>query len=154
MSKSNEADLFYASIPVFDSFGGLMEPALYKPLPDDWTIGIADIVQSTKAIRENRYRSVNMAGAAVIAALKNALGGNDFPYVFGGDGASFAVPAQDLARAWSACRHHGVGEGRSRPRHEGRAGAGRMRARKAPTCVWPVSRPRQTSPTQCSLAAD
>ncbi len=92
MSESNEADLFYASIPVFDSFGGLMEPALYKPLPDDWTIGIADIVQSTKAIRENRYRSVNMAGAAVIAALKNSLDGSDFPYVFGGDGASFAVP--------------------------------------------------------------
>ena len=69
-----------------------MEPALYKPLPDDWTIGIADIVQSTKAIRENRYRSVNMAGAAVIAALKNSLDGSDFPYVFGGDGASFAVP--------------------------------------------------------------
>jgi hypothetical protein len=102
MSKSNEADLFYASIPVFDSFGGLMEPTLYKPLPDDWTIGIADIVQSTKAIRENRYRSVNMAGAAVIAALKNALGGSDFPFVFGGDGASFAVPAQDLARAHEA----------------------------------------------------
>jgi len=102
MSKSNEADLFYASIPVFDSFGALMEPALYKPLPDDWTIGIADIVQSTKAIRENRYRSVNMAGAAVIAALKNALGGSDFPFVFGGDGASFAVPAQDLARAHEA----------------------------------------------------
>ncbi len=92
MSKSNESDLFYASIPVFDSFGGLMEPALYKPLPDDWTIGIADIVQSTKAIRENRYRSVNMAGAAVIAALKNSLDGSDIPYVFGGDGASFAVP--------------------------------------------------------------
>ena len=102
MSESNEADLFYASIPVFDSFGALMEPALYKPLPDDWTIGIADIVQSTKAIRENRYRSVNMAGAAVIAALKNALGGSDFPFVFGGDGASFAVPAQDLARAHEA----------------------------------------------------
>ena len=71
----------------------LMDPALYKPLPNNWTIGIADIVQSTKAIRENRYRAVNMAGAAVIAALKNALDGSDFPYVFGGDGASFAVPA-------------------------------------------------------------
>ncbi len=32
-----------------------------------------------------------MAGAAVIAAVANALGGRDFPFVFGGDGASFAV---------------------------------------------------------------
>ena len=44
---------------------------------------------------------MNTAGAAVIAAVTNALNGRIFPYVFGGDGASFAVPAQDrdLARA-------------------------------------------------------
>jgi hypothetical protein len=102
MSHNNEANLFYASIPAFDKFGSLMDPGLYKPLPDTWTIGIADIVQSTKAIRENRYRAVNIAGAAVIAALKNALDGSDFPYLFGGDGASFAVPAPYLARAREA----------------------------------------------------
>jgi hypothetical protein len=64
-------------------------------------IGTADVVQSTKAIAENRYKAVNMAGAAVIAAVTNALGGRDFPFVFGGDGASFAVPpsAAGLARA-------------------------------------------------------
>jgi Protein of unknown function (DUF3095) len=102
VSQSNEADPFYGGVPVFDNFGSLMDAGLYKPLPDNWTIGIADVVQSTKAIRENRYRAVNMAGAAVIAALKNALGGSDFPYVFGGDGASFAVPAPYLARARDA----------------------------------------------------
>jgi hypothetical protein len=63
-------------------------------------IGVADVVQSTKAIRENHYKAVNMAGAAVIVAVTNALEGRDFPFVFGGDGASFAVPASaaDLAR--------------------------------------------------------
>jgi Protein of unknown function (DUF3095) len=102
MSESNEADQFYESVPIFDRFGCLMDPALYKPLPINWSIGIADIVQSTKAIRQNQYKAVNMAGAAVIAALKNALDGSDFPYVFGGDGASFAVPPQDLKRAREA----------------------------------------------------
>ena len=34
-----------------------------------------------------------MAGASVIAAVANALG-REFPFVFGGDGASFAVPPQ------------------------------------------------------------
>ena len=64
-------------------------------------LGLADVVQSTKAIRENRYKAVNMAGASVIAAVANALGNRDFPFVFGGDGASFAVPPADadLARA-------------------------------------------------------
>src|SRR3954452_5406397 len=93
---------FYASIPVFRGFGSLMDPALYSPLPDDWTIGVADIVESTKAIAEARYKTVNMAGAAVIAPVTNALEGREFPFVFGGDGASFAVSPDDLERAREA----------------------------------------------------
>jgi hypothetical protein len=100
--SANDSDPFYASVPVFRSFHRLMEPTLYTPLPDDWTLGIADVVGSTKAIQENRYKAVNMAGAAVIAAVKNAIGGGDFPYVFGGDGASFAVPAPFLSLARDA----------------------------------------------------
>jgi hypothetical protein len=101
MSATNDNNSFYTNIPVFRDFGGVMEQAFYKHLPDDWTIGVSDIMQSTKAIRENRYRAVNMAGAAVIA-IKNALDGGDFPYVFGGDGASFAVPPRDIERARAA----------------------------------------------------
>ena len=80
----------------------LMDAAQYTPLPDDWTVGIADVVQSTKAIAEKRYKAVNMAGAAVIAALTNALGGREFPFVFGGDGASFAVSPRDAEIAREA----------------------------------------------------
>ncbi len=65
-------------------------------------IGVADVVQSTKAIAENRYKAVNMAGAAVIVSITNALDGRDFPFVFGGDGASFAVAASDAALARQA----------------------------------------------------
>src|ERR1700730_6989733 len=95
-------DTFYSGIPVFRGFASLMDPALYSPLPDDWTIGIADVVESTKAIAEQRYKAVNMAGASVIAAITNTLEGREFPFVFGGDGASFAIPPQDLARARDA----------------------------------------------------
>ncbi len=93
---------FYTSIPTFRGFGKLMDPALYVPLPDDWVIGVADIVQSTKAIADNRYKAVNMAGAAVIAAVTNALENRAFPFVFGGDGASFAVAPQDMQAARDA----------------------------------------------------
>jgi hypothetical protein len=96
------SDSFYGDIPVFRGFTRLMEPALYLPLPADWTIGIADIVNSTQAIADKRYKAVNMAGAAVIAAVTNALEGREFPFVFGGDGASFAVTPSDLARAREA----------------------------------------------------
>ncbi|MGV7216469.1 DUF3095 domain-containing protein [Bradyrhizobium sp. UFLA05-112] len=93
---------FYSSIAVFRGFTSLMDPSLYSPLPDDWTIGVADIVDSTKAIAAQRYKAVNMAGAAVIAAVTNALEGREFPFVFGGDGASFAVGPGDLDRAREA----------------------------------------------------
>lgn len=96
------SERFYGSIPVFRGFGRLMDPALYSPLPDDWSIGVADIVESTRAIAEARYKAVNMAGAAVIASVTNALDGREFPFVFGGDGASFAVSPGDLDRAREA----------------------------------------------------
>jgi hypothetical protein len=102
MTTATGSDPFYGSIVVFRGFSSLMDPALYSPLPDDWTIGVADIVESTRAIAEARYKAVNMAGAAVIAAVTNALEGREFPFVFGGDGASFAVAPGDLARARDA----------------------------------------------------
>ena len=102
MSSPNHTDIFYATVPVQRGFRSLMDAAQYTPLPDDWTVGIADVVQSTKAIAEKRYKAVNMAGAAVIAALTNALGGREFPFVFGGDGASFAVSPRDAEIAREA----------------------------------------------------
>jgi hypothetical protein len=102
MTTPGGSDKFYGGIPVFRGFASLMEPSLYSPLPDDWSIGVADIVESTKAIAQARYKAVNMAGAAVIAAVTNALEGREFPFVFGGDGASFAVSPDDLGRAREA----------------------------------------------------
>jgi hypothetical protein len=102
MSTSGNSDTFYDGIRVFRGFTSLMDPALYSPLPDDWAIGVADIVESTKAIAARRYKAVNMAGAAVIAAVTNALEGREFPFVFGGDGASFAVSADDVEHAREA----------------------------------------------------
>ena len=84
---------FYRHLPVFDSFGRLTDPGTYAALPDGWVLGLADIVQSTAAIERGRYKAVNTAAAAVIAAVSNAVGDTEFPFAFGGDGASFALPA-------------------------------------------------------------
>src|SRR5205085_7576433 len=102
MGNAGKTDIFYGSIPVFRGFASLMDPKLYSPLPDDWMIGVADIVESTKAIANQRYKAVNMAGAAVIASVTNALEGREFPFVFGGDGASFAGAPADLDAAREA----------------------------------------------------
>jgi hypothetical protein len=102
MTPPTTSASFYGSIPVFRGFTSLMDPALYSPLPDDWTVGVADMVDSTKAIAAQRYKAVNMAGASVIASVTNALDGREFPFVFGGDGASFAASPDDLASAREA----------------------------------------------------
>jgi Protein of unknown function (DUF3095) len=95
---------FYAGIPVFDSFADVMKPSSYRPLPEDWVVGFSDIVGSTKAIAQGRYKAVNMVGAGVIAAVANALGRKPFPFVFGGDGASFAISAADAEKAGEALK--------------------------------------------------
>ena len=91
---------FYAALPSFDSFGEVVRDAHYRALPGDWWIGVTDVVGSTAAIGAGRYKDVNMAGAAAVSAVMNALGGMPFPFVFGGDGATFAVWGD--ARAASA----------------------------------------------------
>ena len=95
---------FYAAMPVFDSFSDVIKPSSYRPLPEDWAVGFSDVVGSTRAIAEGRYKAVNMVGAGVIAAVANALERRPFPYAFGGDGASFAVDAADAERAAGALR--------------------------------------------------
>jgi hypothetical protein len=88
-----EIEAFQQGLPSFDRFPDVVDPGLYRPLPDGWIVGVSDIADSTGAIRAGRYKAVNMAGAAVIAAVGNVVGVQDFPFAFGGDGAGFAVPA-------------------------------------------------------------
>ncbi|PSJ56971.1 DUF3095 domain-containing protein [Kumtagia ephedrae] len=92
-------DPFFAAIPTFARFEGVVDPANYRPLPDHWVLATTDIVGSTRAIAGGRYKAVNMAGASMISALLNALGRRDLPFVFGGDGALVAFPEQGAAIA-------------------------------------------------------
>jgi hypothetical protein len=93
------ASNFYETIPIFDDFAEAVRPENYRPLPDDWVVGFSDVVGSTEAVANGRYKAVNMVGAGVIAAVANALDRRPFPFVFGGDGASFAASASDAPAA-------------------------------------------------------
>ena len=86
-------------MPVFDDFEGVTNLDNYRPLPDDWALVTGDIVNSTGAIRQGSYKMVNMAGAAIISALVNALDNQQLPFVFGGDGATVAIPPSGLEKA-------------------------------------------------------
>ncbi|CAN7364523.1 MULTISPECIES: DUF3095 family protein [Ensifer] len=88
----------------YSEFSDVVDPAIYEPLPDDWHIAITDVVDSTSAIRSGRYEDVNFAGASAIVAFGNARGTFDFPFVFRGDGAAFALPPEAAATAASTLR--------------------------------------------------
>ncbi|MEP7452838.1 DUF3095 family protein [Phyllobacterium sp. SB3] len=88
----------------YSDFTSILSDAAYEPLPDDWVIGMTDVVDSTSAIRRGAYQDVNYTGAAVVAAIGNSWGTYDFPFTFGGDGASFALPANGIEQAKTALR--------------------------------------------------
>lgn len=90
---------FYGSVVPQQSFASLSDADLYTSLPDDWWVGTSDIVGSTQAVADGKYKTVNMVGAAVISAQINAHEGKAFPFIFGGDGAGFAVPPEWKERA-------------------------------------------------------
>ena len=98
------------AIPVISEFSDVADPHLYVPIPSDWCICVADVEQSTAAIKSGRYKAVNMAGAGIISAASNALMGDLELFVFSGDGAKLVVPpkhaetvaeAVSRAAAWS-----------------------------------------------------
>lgn len=95
-------DAFYDHLPRIGAFDQLNEATRFTPVPDDWWIGASDIVNSTGLVGAGQYKTVNMVGAAVISALMNAFKGVAFPFVFGGDGAGFALPPEDAETARDA----------------------------------------------------
>lgn len=86
------------TLPVIEQFSQVADSANYAAVPDDWLIGISDVVGSASEIRAGRYKAVNLAGAATISAVSNALAGALRLFVFGGDGAHFVVSPE----------HHGI----------------------------------------------
>lgn len=91
MMKDLAKDGFYDGLPKETDFARLADSGCFHALPADWMLGVADIKGSTKLVEAGAYKTVNMVGAAVISAVMNGLGSRSFPFVFGGDGAGFAV---------------------------------------------------------------
>lgn len=63
---------FYRDLPAVSDFSLLLNLDTYQPVPDDWYVLVADVVNSTGAILNNRYQDVNTLGASCIIAVLNA----------------------------------------------------------------------------------
>lgn len=85
---------FFSALDPINTFLHFTSNNFYTQAPDDWLVVITDVEGSTKAIEAGKYKSVNTAGASSIVAIVNALGTKNFPFVFGGDGATAIIPSE------------------------------------------------------------
>lgn len=90
---------FYANLPVIEDFFDVSNQENFHTLPDDWYVAVTDIVNSTDAINNDRYKSVNILGASPIVGIFNVADRDTIPFTFGGDGASFCFPPNLLDNA-------------------------------------------------------
>lgn len=83
---------FYDTVPYLASFDAAFDDEQYRDVPDDWLVVITDVVKSTAAIAEGKYKEVNTAGCLPAVALANVFQGLEFPFLFDGDGMKALVP--------------------------------------------------------------
>ncbi len=83
---------FYRDLPVLPSLREATRAQGLAALPLDWWVVVTDVAGSTKAIEAGEYKKVNTVGVACIAAVLNVDRSVALPFVFGGDGATFAIP--------------------------------------------------------------
>lgn len=101
---------FYSRLPVLDSFFKIGNPDHYHPLPDDWLVGVTDIVNSTTAIQNDRYKTVNILGVSPIVGVLNQFKHHELPFNFGGDGCVICIPphlAEHTQAVFATCRQIG-----------------------------------------------
>ena len=83
---------FYRDLLSFQDFHELTNDGHFTKLPNDWTLILTDVCGSTQAIASGKYKEVNTMGAATIVVVTKVLKELEYPFVFGGDGATVLVP--------------------------------------------------------------
>ncbi len=95
-------DSFYEQLPAIDRFTDLCMNDVYSPLPDDWSVAVSDVKNSTGMIGLGKYKEVNLIGASTIMALLNIAKSFSVPFIFGGDGAAVCIPQSMMSEARQA----------------------------------------------------
>lgn len=91
------SEYLYDELPSMESFEEVFDPVFYRPVPEDWFIAFTDVVNSTSAIEDGRYKQVNVAGAIGAMAISNIRSDMNFPFLFGGDGMIYLLPPSLLS---------------------------------------------------------
>ena len=99
------SNLEVQDIPISKLIG---EKEKFSEVPDDWHILVADIRNSTKAVQNGNHNQVNLVATGCVIAVLNLAEDHkiNIPFFFGGDGATFLVPAEIKEHALSILEKH------------------------------------------------
>lgn len=101
---------FYSELPVNTiSISDLVaDKSLFSEVPEDWHVLVADIKNSTEAIKHGKHNEVNLVATGSIIAVLNIVYSKNIhvPFFFGGDGATILVPSKYLESSMSALEKH------------------------------------------------
>ena len=93
-------DDFYKNLPVIkkDLEEALGDESAFKSIPNDWSIIVTDIENSTDEFNNGKYQEMNIVSASSIIIALNIADkyGIEVPFIYGGDGASVLVPKKIL----------------------------------------------------------
>jgi len=84
----------------------------FVDVPKTWHVVVVDILNSTNAVNNGNHHQVNLTATGAIISVLNTLrkakGGNEIPYFFGGDGATFIVPSPLLRKTISVLDNYSI----------------------------------------------
>lgn len=96
---------FYLNLDSINNLNDILDDNKYKDIPQNWSIVITDVKNSTEAIKEGKYKNINFVGAISIIAILNINKSLDLPFIFGGDGSFVLIPNSLLPDTKQALVH-------------------------------------------------
>jgi len=86
----------------------LADEKLFTNFPENWHVVIADITNSTQAVKDGRHDDVNLiAAGSLISAINAAKPFNtEIAYFFGGDGGTVIVPEEIIPKIIAGLHAH------------------------------------------------
>lgn len=100
---------FYGSLETsFLPLSALLREEHFCALPDDWHVVLADVRNSTGAVKGGGQQDVNLVAAGALIAALNVARNHavEVPFFFGGDGGTLIVPEELLRETMSALIRH------------------------------------------------
>ena len=90
----NTSKNFYRDLQGYKDLKDIFKHTHFTSVPNDWCVLFVDIVQSTKAVLNGRYKDVHNVSAHLMASMLSTGPDyyKDIPYYFGGDGIVMLLP--------------------------------------------------------------